>query len=80
LLTGKRVLGINKIGSMISPSEIVHAIRGAGSTIPPGDWTPAQSPVEAVGDPGRGGSPFDSAQGRERQPNRRTAPTEKAGV
>jgi 2-oxoglutarate ferredoxin oxidoreductase subunit alpha len=107
LLTGKRVLGINKIGSMISPGEIVHAIRGAGGTIPRGDWPHAQSPVEAVrpstslravpsallrdaersrsvsdsrtGEPWRGGSPFDSAQGRERQPNRRTAPTKKAG-
>ena len=29
LLAGKRVLGINKIGSMISPGEIVRAIRGA---------------------------------------------------
>jgi 2-oxoglutarate ferredoxin oxidoreductase subunit alpha len=38
LLTGKRVLGINKIGSMISPTEIVQAIRGAGGTIPRGDW------------------------------------------
>jgi pyruvate/2-oxoacid:ferredoxin oxidoreductase alpha subunit len=29
LLTGKRLLGINKIGSMILPGEIVGAIRGA---------------------------------------------------
>jgi len=28
-LKGKRVLGINKIGSLISPGEIVHALRGA---------------------------------------------------
>jgi hypothetical protein len=28
-LTGKRLLGINKIGSMILPGEIVGAIRGA---------------------------------------------------
>jgi 2-oxoglutarate ferredoxin oxidoreductase subunit alpha len=30
LLTGKRLLGINKIGGMISPDEIACAIRGAG--------------------------------------------------
>jgi 2-oxoglutarate ferredoxin oxidoreductase subunit alpha len=30
LLAGKQVLGINKIGSMISPAEIVGAIRKAG--------------------------------------------------
>ena len=29
LLTGKRVVGINKIGSMISPGDIVQAIAGA---------------------------------------------------
>jgi len=29
LLAGKQVLGINKIGSMITPGEIVRAIRGA---------------------------------------------------
>jgi hypothetical protein len=38
LLLGKRLLGINKIGSMISPGEIVRAIRRAGGTIPRGDW------------------------------------------
>ena len=27
-LAGKRVYGINKIGNLISPSEIVHTIRG----------------------------------------------------
>jgi 2-oxoglutarate ferredoxin oxidoreductase subunit alpha len=30
LLTGKRLLGINKIGGMITPDEIACAIRGAG--------------------------------------------------
>jgi len=38
LLNGRRLLGINKIGSMISPTEIVRAIRRAGGTIPRGDW------------------------------------------
>ena len=31
LLAGKQVLGINKIGSMITPGEIARAIRGAGA-------------------------------------------------
>ena len=44
LLTGKRLLGINKIGSMISPGDIVRAIRRAGGTIPRGDWPCADSP------------------------------------
>jgi 2-oxoglutarate ferredoxin oxidoreductase subunit alpha len=48
LLTGKRLLGINKIGSMISPGEIVRAIRRAGGTIPRGDWPYAHSPGEIV--------------------------------
>jgi 2-oxoglutarate ferredoxin oxidoreductase subunit alpha len=48
LLGGKRVLGINKIGSMISPGDIVHAIRRAGGTIPRRDWPCAQSPGEMV--------------------------------
>ena len=38
LLNGRHLLGINKVGSMISPSEIVRAIRRAGGTIPRGDW------------------------------------------
>jgi 2-oxoglutarate ferredoxin oxidoreductase subunit alpha len=42
-LAGKRVLGINKVGSMISPGEIVRAIRRAGGTIPRGDWPHAHS-------------------------------------
>jgi 2-oxoglutarate ferredoxin oxidoreductase subunit alpha len=46
LLGGKRVLGINKIGSMISPGDIVHAIRRAGGTIPRRDWPCAHSPGE----------------------------------
>jgi 2-oxoglutarate ferredoxin oxidoreductase subunit alpha len=47
-LTGKRLLGINKIGSMISPGEIVRAIRRAGGTIPRGDWPAAQSTGRTV--------------------------------
>ncbi len=50
LLTGKRLLGINKIGNMISPGEIVRAIRRAGGTIPRGDWPHAHSPAEMVRD------------------------------
>jgi 2-oxoglutarate ferredoxin oxidoreductase subunit alpha len=46
LMAGKRLLGINKIGSMISPGEIVRAIRRAGGTIPRGDWPDAHSPGE----------------------------------
>jgi len=46
LLTGKRVVGINKVGSMISPDEIVRAIRRAGGTIPRGDWPRAHSSEE----------------------------------
>ena len=65
-LAGKRLLGINKIGSMLTPGEIARAIRRAGGTIPRGDWPYAQSQVGAVRDPGRGGS--------------RTAPTTKAEV
>jgi 2-oxoglutarate ferredoxin oxidoreductase subunit alpha len=44
----KRLLGINKVGSMISPSEIVRAIRRAGGTIPRGEWPNAHSPSEIV--------------------------------
>ncbi|MGA2073069.1 MAG: pyruvate flavodoxin/ferredoxin oxidoreductase [Terriglobia bacterium] len=46
LLNGRRLLGINKIGSMISPAEIVRAIRRAGGTIPRADW-PCERPSEA---------------------------------
>jgi 2-oxoglutarate ferredoxin oxidoreductase subunit alpha len=46
LLNGRRLLGINKIGSMISPTEIVRAIRRAGGTIPRADW-PGEHPSEA---------------------------------
>jgi len=42
-LPGKHLLGINKIGSMISPREIVRAIRRAGGTIPRRDWPDAHS-------------------------------------
>jgi 2-oxoglutarate ferredoxin oxidoreductase subunit alpha len=48
LLVGKRVLGINKVGSMISPGEVVRAIRRAGGTIPRGDWPSDHSPDEIV--------------------------------
>jgi 2-oxoglutarate ferredoxin oxidoreductase subunit alpha len=51
LLTGKRLLGINKIGSMISPSEIARAIRRAGGTIPRGDWPSAHPTADAVREP-----------------------------
>jgi 2-oxoglutarate ferredoxin oxidoreductase subunit alpha len=47
-LMGTRLLGINKVGSMISPGEIVRAIRRAGGTIPRGDWPCAYSPDEMV--------------------------------
>jgi 2-oxoglutarate ferredoxin oxidoreductase subunit alpha len=52
-LAGKRLLGINRIGSMISPGEIVRAIRRAGGTIPRGDWPDAHSPGESVCAPRR---------------------------
>jgi 2-oxoglutarate ferredoxin oxidoreductase subunit alpha len=48
LLMGKRLLGINKIGSMISPGEIVRAIRRAGGTIPRGDWPYAPGELARV--------------------------------
>jgi 2-oxoglutarate ferredoxin oxidoreductase subunit alpha len=51
LLPGKLVLGINKIGNMITPGEIVRAIRRAGGTIPRGDWPDAHTPVGAVREP-----------------------------
>ena len=47
-LMGKRLLGINKVGSMISPGETVRAIRRAGGTIPRGDWPCDHSPDEIV--------------------------------
>jgi len=50
-LTGKRLLGINKIGNMICPGEIVRAIRRAGGTIPRGDWPDVHSVVGAVRPP-----------------------------
>jgi pyruvate/2-oxoacid:ferredoxin oxidoreductase alpha subunit len=49
LLAGKRVLGINKIGGMISPGEIVRAVRRAGGAIPRGDWPDAYFPGEIRG-------------------------------
>jgi 2-oxoglutarate ferredoxin oxidoreductase subunit alpha len=51
LLAGKRVLGISRIGSMITPGEIARAIRRAGGTIPRGDWPCAHTPVGAVREP-----------------------------
>jgi 2-oxoglutarate ferredoxin oxidoreductase subunit alpha len=51
LLMGKRLLGINKIGSMISPREIARAIRRAGGTIPRGDWPCDHPTVDAVREP-----------------------------
>jgi pyruvate/2-oxoacid:ferredoxin oxidoreductase alpha subunit len=48
LLMGKRLLGINKVGSMISPDEIIRAIRRAGGTIPRGDWPAEHGPDEMV--------------------------------
>jgi len=48
LLMGKRLLGINKVGSMISPGEIVRAIQRAGGTIPRGDWPCERAPDEPV--------------------------------
>jgi 2-oxoglutarate ferredoxin oxidoreductase subunit alpha len=53
LLNGRRLLGINKIGSMISPMEIVRAIRRAGGTIPRGDWPGEHSPEAEVSEPPR---------------------------
>ena len=53
LLTGKRLLGINKVGSMISPCEIVRAIRRAGGTIRRGDWPCEQSPAGPGREPPR---------------------------
>jgi 2-oxoglutarate ferredoxin oxidoreductase subunit alpha len=47
-LMGTRLLGINKVGSMISPGEIVRAIRRAGGTIPRGDWPSTHLPDESV--------------------------------
>ncbi len=47
-LMGKRLLGINKLGTMISPGEIVRAIRRAGGTIPRGDWPCERAPAGAV--------------------------------
>jgi 2-oxoglutarate ferredoxin oxidoreductase subunit alpha len=47
-LAGKCLLGINKIGSMLTPGEIARAIRRAGGTIPRGDWPYAHSPDEIV--------------------------------
>ena len=52
-LAGKRLLGINRIGSMISPGEIARAIRRAGGTIPRGDWPDVQPPTGAIGEPQR---------------------------
>jgi hypothetical protein len=46
-------LGINKIGSMISPAEIVRAIRRAGGTIPRGDWPGENAPEAEVCEPPR---------------------------
>jgi 2-oxoglutarate ferredoxin oxidoreductase subunit alpha len=51
LLPGKLVLGINKIGNMITSGEIVRAIRRAGGTIPRRDWPDAHTPVGAVREP-----------------------------
>jgi 2-oxoglutarate ferredoxin oxidoreductase subunit alpha len=52
-LAGKRLLGINRIGSMITPGEIARAIRRAGGTIARGDWPDAQPPTGAIGEPQR---------------------------
>ena len=52
-LAGKRLLGINRIGSTITPGEIARAIKRAGGTIPRADWPYAQSPKGAVGEPQR---------------------------
>ena len=52
-LAGKRLLGINRIGSMITPGEIARAIKRAGGTIARGDWPDAQSPPGAIGEPQR---------------------------
>jgi len=53
LLSGRRLLGINKIGSMISPTEIVRAIRRVGGTIPRGDWPGEHTPEAEVREPPR---------------------------
>jgi 2-oxoglutarate ferredoxin oxidoreductase subunit alpha len=50
-LTGQRVLGINRIGGMISPGEIVRAIARAGGTIPRADWPCEYSPAGALREP-----------------------------
>ena len=50
-LTGQRVLGINKMGSMISPGEIVRAVARAGGTIPRTDWPGEHSSLPAVHEP-----------------------------
>jgi len=47
-LMGTRLLGINKVGSMISPGEIVRAICRAGGTIPRGDWPCTHSLDESI--------------------------------
>jgi 2-oxoglutarate ferredoxin oxidoreductase subunit alpha len=51
LLNDTRLLGINKIGSMISPAEIVRAIRRAGGTIPRADWPRQRSSEAEVREP-----------------------------
>jgi len=51
LLNGRRLLGINKIGSMISPSEIARAICRAGGTIPRCDWPCERPSALAVCEP-----------------------------
>jgi len=57
LLTGQRVLGINKLGGMISPAEIVRAVRRAGGTIPRADWPGARNAPGAVREaPGKAGA------------------------
>ena len=52
-LAGKRLLGINRIGSMITPGEIARAIKRAGGTIARGDWPDAQPLTGAIGEPQR---------------------------
>ena len=51
LLNDRRLMGINKIGSMISPAEIVRAIRRAGGTIPRADWPRQRSSEAEVREP-----------------------------
>jgi len=53
LLNGRRLLGINKIGGMISPSEIVRAICRAGGTIPRCDWPGEHASDAEVREPPR---------------------------